>query len=357
MEFPLAAEEMARNTCLSAGARESAHARIPRTRDSERLTKPIARETLSARRLNSLAICTQAASPKESSQMTGRRAIVGLCMLCALAFSAFAAQGAAAATKGTTAFTCKKEASGSTFKTEHCKASDGAGTAYGHVAIAQDTTTELELTNAKTNAATTGSTPAQLHSVFSGVELELEATTVSGSGSMFNRKDATTGEHFIEGEGTITFSGVKVTKPAGKGCKVFTDNAGVKGEEGVVHTNVLTATSKPSSEQGDNLKYTPKEGQVFAAFIIEGCEGNEIIKAFNKTYEVKGSIKSEEGDTSGATAIFNRGTSTTGTTGQGTLTLNGQKAGINGKGTYLGRDKTLEEKVFTPLTATTVETP
>lgn len=286
--------------------------------------------------------------------MTGRRAIIGLCMLCALAFSAFAAQGAAAAeTKGTTAVTCKKEAAGSSFKTEHCKASDGAGTAYGHVAFAQDTTTELELTNAKTNAETNGPTPTKLHSVTAGVELELEATTVSGTGTMFNRKNATTGEHFIEGEGTIVYSGVKVLKPAGKGCKIFTDNAGVAGAEGVIDTSVLTATS---AGQGDDLKYTPKEAEKpFATFIVTSCT----VGALNQTYEVKGSIKSEEGATSGATAVFNRGklSPAEGTTGQGTLLLNGQKAGIDGKGTYLGRDKTLAEKVFTPLSATTVTTP
>jgi hypothetical protein len=287
--------------------------------------------------------------------MTRHRSIAGLCILSTLIFSAIAAQSASAATKGTTAFTCKKEAPGSTFKTEHCKASDGAGSAFGHVAIAQDTTTELEVTNAKTNAETNGAVPMTLHATISGVELAIEASTVSGTGSMFNRKNATTGEHFIEGEGTLTFTGVKVEKPAGKGCKVYTDvPPNTKGEEGVVHTTVITATS---AGQGDDLKFTPKVGDLLATFIIDGCEGSEIIKAFNKTYEIKGSIKSEEGATSGATAVFNRGTATTGTTGQGTLTWSGQRAGLSGKLTYLGRDNSLEEKVFSPLTGTTIETP
>jgi hypothetical protein len=282
--------------------------------------------------------------------MTTRRSIGGLCILIALIVSAIAAQTAAAETKGRTAFTCKKEAAESTFKTEHCKASDGAGSAFGHVAFAQDTTTEVEVTNTKTNAETSGATSMKLHFTLSGVEVEFEASTVSGAGTMVNRKSATTGEHFIEGEGTLTFTGVKVIKPFGKGCRVFTDNAGVAGEEGVIHTNVLAATS---AGQGDALKFTPNVGQVFATFIIEGCS----VSFLNKTFEVKGSIKSEEGATSGATAIFNRGTATTGTTGQATLTLNGQKLGLDGKLTYLGRDKALEEKVFTPLTATTVATP
>jgi hypothetical protein len=87
--------------------------------------------------------------------MNVRRAILSLCMICALASSAFLVAGAAAATKGTTAFTCKKMAveGGAGFSREHCKVEDAVGTSakYEHLAIAESAKTEVTVSNETTN--------------------------------------------------------------------------------------------------------------------------------------------------------------------------------------------------------------
>jgi uncharacterized membrane protein len=66
--------------------------------------------------------------------MTGRRAIVGICMLCSLFISAVAAQSAMAVS-GTTAFTCVKDKG--TLIGEHCLTT-GSGFPYGHVAFVEN---------------------------------------------------------------------------------------------------------------------------------------------------------------------------------------------------------------------------
>lgn len=260
--------------------------------------------------------------------MTGRRTIVGLCMLCALLVSAIAAQGASAA--GTTGYTCKNMGAGPGFSDAHCTTASGGGP-FQHVAIANNTTTEL-------TGGAAGNT--RLKATIGGIATELVAPTLSGSGWMENKEEG--GEMYAFGEGTITYTNVTVASPAGKGCKVSTDNGGVAGEEGLVHTNALKATTKG---QGDRLKFEPASGEVFATFIISGCTGSAALEALNKTYTVTGNVS---GVPSGATTKFTH----TDTTNQNTLKLNGSiKAGIEG-------DLELESRAnsgqgYTPLAATT----
>jgi hypothetical protein len=266
--------------------------------------------------------------------MTGRRAIVGLCMLCALLVSAVAAQGAIAAT-GTTAFTCKKPEGtdkpvGEKFSKEHCKEADTSPTGeYRHVEIPNDKTTELTGSNEETSGTTR---PTKLHSVISGIEVELESPTVTGTGWMTNAFDAVAEEHYAHGEGTIEYKEVVVKKPAGKGCKVKT---------GVVKTNKLKATTKGAAM---GLKFEPAEGGVFATFEVEGCGESEALKALNGVYEVKGSVI---GTPDGATTVFERNP----TTAQTTLKLRGQNAGIDGSLTLKARASSSES--YKPLSATT----
>jgi hypothetical protein len=206
--------------------------------------------------------------------MTGRRAIVGLCLLCALLVSAFAAQGASAATTGTTG-------------------TAPAGTGY--------------------NGNITGSGgETLLHSVISGIEVELKSTELAGSGTMESML-AGTGEHTSNGTGTIEYKGVTVVKPAGKGCAVKT---------GQVTTEKLKATT---AGQGMGLKFEPNGATPFAKFEVEGCGPTEALKALNGVYEVTGSVIGEPTEGTNET-VFTR----LGTTNQGTLKLRGQKAGING---------------------------
>ncbi len=237
--------------------------------------------------------------------MTARKVIVGLCMLCALLVSAVAAQGASAA--GTTAYTCKAGAGEgpNKFSEDHCKTVDNATGTFGHFKIEKGTKTAI--------TGSSGGTSVFLHSVQSGVEEELEATGVSGSGFMENKETAG-GEMYAHGTGVITYTGVSVVKPSGKGCKV-------KGEN--VVTNELTATTEGSST---SLKFTPASGEVFASFEIEGCSTTVL----NGLYEVKGSVTSSS--ISGATTNFDR----TATTNLNTLKVRGQKAGLAGTLTIKG---------------------
>lgn len=253
-------------------------------------------------------------------------------MLCALAFSAFAAQSAAAATNGTTGFTCKekKEPGGAGFSGAHCRAADAvaSGAKYEHVAIAQNQVTEGRVTNTATGGETTA---ARLRSTLAGVEVELQATGTLGEATGTN-KLAANGEHFIEGTGQTTYSGVTVTRPAGKGCKM-------KGGE--LKTKLLRGTS---AGQGMEGKLEPAEGETFAEFTIEGCS----IAALNNVYKLTGNIKCP-GD--GATVLCTHAA----TTAQGTLKWSGQKAGVEVTTTATGRANSTE--AFTPLAVTTIETP
>lgn len=286
--------------------------------------------------------------------MTGRRAVIGLCMLCALAFSAFAAQSAAASTKGTTAFTCKNVGTNlGKFTKAHCKPGDAGTGNFEHVGIAANTTTEITGTNDKTNADTSGPTEARLKAIIGGVETELVATTVHGTGTMTNAietaEQPNPGEHYAHGTGTITYTGVTVAKPAGKGCKVFTDTlpGKTKGAEGVVDTRPLIATT---TGEGDFVKFEGEEkdalgNPIFASFFVE-CTTK--VPALEGTWDVIGSITCK---TDGATILCDHNEITT----QNKLKAKGNKAGLSGALTISGRANSGE--ATTPLSTTTVETP
>lgn len=280
--------------------------------------------------------------------MTGRRAIVGLCMLCALAFSAFAAPSASAATKGTTAFTCKKKPvkGGAGFSKEHCRTVDAVSSEaeFEHKEITEETTTEITGGNTTTNNE---KEVALLKSTQAGIAEELSANIVEKdpetSAWMKNRKDPTTGEHYIEGEGNLTYTEVFVTKPAGNECKVFGKAA--EQTPNSITTERLLATTKG---QGDAIKFTPAAGTVFAKFFIAGCK----TAALNGEYKVEGSLVAE---VDGATIRTLESNITT----QGNLKLRGQKAGLEGVLTIRGTDTEAGDKEGedTALSATTVETP
>lgn len=224
-----------------------------------------------------------------------RKAIIGLVAACALAFSAFAAQGSAYANTG---FTCGEAQGNKDFGGIHCepgtKVPNGTGK-FGHVAIT--TATSMTFTGALTKVKSTQS----------GVTLELQSTEATGAGTMENKEEG--GVMFIHGTGVITYNNVTVTAPAGLGCKV---------SGGKVVTKELTMTSKGLTEE---LKFAPLAGETsaFSVFTVEGCS----IPALNHAYTTKGSVK---GQTDGATVKLSHVSST----GQGTYTMQGQLAGIDG---------------------------
>ncbi|HEV7564125.1 MAG TPA: hypothetical protein VGO24_11565, partial [Solirubrobacterales bacterium] len=222
----------------------------------------------------------------------------------------------------------KKEPGGAGFSDQHCKVGVGSGAKFEHVPVPENLTTEGRVTNTTTGGETQ---VARLLSTQSGVQEELQATGTLGEATGENKK-AANGEHFIEGTGTTTYTGVTVTKPAGKGCKV-------KGGE--VKTNLLRGTS---AGQGMEGKLEPAVGETFAEFTMEGCT----VAALNGIYKVTGSIKCSG---EGATVLCTHNA----TTEQGTLRLRGQKAGVEVNTTATARANNTE--AFTPGGVTTVETP
>jgi hypothetical protein len=259
--------------------------------------------------------------------MIGRRAMIGLCMMCALIFSAIAAQGASAASNGTTAFTCieSSEGVGVKWSDAHCKTESATGK-YRHVAVAENAETNVSVTNEVTSGVV--SKPL-LESKQAGVAEQLTAGKVSCVGCVLtNRKNESTGEHFVDATGKLKYTEVTVTKPSGKGCKV-------KGGE--VTTKELTATT---AGQGDAAKFTPVTPAIFAEFEIEGCS----TEALNGLYKVEGSLIAE---IAGATTK----TTHAKVTEQGTLFVREQKAGLEGEITVNNIAS------GNPLAATTVATP
>ncbi|HVQ58658.1 MAG TPA: hypothetical protein VMS60_07095 [Solirubrobacterales bacterium] len=275
--------------------------------------------------------------------MTGGRAIIGVCAFCALFVSALTAQGAAA-TSGTTAVTCKEEAT-AVFKysDKHCKQESSGGNTgkFNHVAIAEETTTEL--------TATDSGEGTSLKATIGGVATTLTSAGLTGTGSMENLLTGAD-EHYIHSTGTIVFSGVTVT-PFTK-CFVYNDVAGVKGAKEKVETEPLTATTE---KQGDFVKVAPEVGEVLARLWIldsnkkTAAEGGEC--AIGATYTVTGSIK---GSPNGATTLSTH----TETTQQNTLKIvtggSGMKAGIEGPLTLEGRTKG-GGGAYAPLSQTTIE--
>ena len=151
--------------------------------------------------------------------MTGRRAIIGLCMLSALVFSAIAAQSATAVETGTTAFTCVKvtKAVGTAgFSKEHCKPGNAVSSnaEWEHKKFKPNTTTKITGSNETTNGEKEVS---RLKAVITGIETELQSTVLEGSGTMVNNAEGE--EMWAEGEGTITYKNVTVAKSAAKAAK------------------------------------------------------------------------------------------------------------------------------------------
>jgi hypothetical protein len=260
--------------------------------------------------------------------MTVGRRILGLLVLCTLALGLCAAQ-ATAATNGTTAFTCKETGSGG-FTKAHCAATDAGAGKFSHVAIPQDTKTEVTGSNEKTGAPeTVGSKVAEIETPATTVGIFFfEATGVSLTGTLTNKVVA--GEHRVEGTVTMTLTGATAASPAG--CKI-------KG--GKIESAPLILTT---AGQGMEVKLSPLEGTKFLEFTTEGCP----VEALNTKGTVTGSVK---GKLDGATLNLSKGE----TGAAKTLNLPGPMAvGLGASITLSG--KAGEDKAFTPLSFTTVET-
>jgi hypothetical protein len=243
--------------------------------------------------------------------MSGRKAVIGLCVMCALLVSAVASQAASAAS--TTAFTCVEGTGGGLNST--CETATGGN--FKHVAIPANTTTEL---SGKNNGVTF------LKGTTGGLELKLEAKKLSGTGTMTNSE--VSGEMLTSGTGVITYEEVAVVAPAGKGCEV---------EGKKVVTNSLKASTAGLTKE---LKFSPASGTVFAAFVVKGCS----VAAFNREYKAEGTVN---GKLKGSMTEF---THTATTASPSALTLNGQKAGLEGVLELSARANS--SQAFSPLSVT-----
>jgi hypothetical protein len=252
--------------------------------------------------------------------MNGRRAVFALCMACALLVSAFVASGAQGVANAVTCKPVTKNPNTKGFSDTRCKSpsENKSNPAEDNVKAEHIDITQATSIGGEPGESFSGQ--QTLRATINGINTELRTTSVTGSGEL-EKFDET-----IEGTGTITYTGVEVVAPAGKGCKVYTDNGGSKGEEGVVHTEKLKGSTSSPSE----LKFTPASGETFAAFIIDGCTGTEALEGLNKTYSVTGSLI---GKVTGAETSSTHSEITT----QNTLKLNGSiKSGLNGSLTING---------------------
>lgn len=266
--------------------------------------------------------------------MTGRRTIIGLCMLCALAFSAFAAQGASAASNGTTMFTCIKGAGEGpkNYSDPDCE-NEKVGGEYGHVSVKEDTETALTVTP---------ETNQEFKSTVAGTAFTLTTKELSVTAGTIKNVKPEGSEHFVHGTGIVlTYSNVKTT-PAG--CEVIGITA--PGGTGMITTNPLKATTLA---KGDTIVLTPENAEeIFTEFEIKKEEGKTCALDGQKI-KVIGSITLT---TKGATLLAEH----TPVTERKELRIGskaGPVAGYNGTSTISAG----EELKHGPIAMTTIATP
>jgi hypothetical protein len=257
-------------------------------------------------------------------------------MLSALLASAFAAQSANAVTKGTTAFTCSKAAPVKDFAKEHCKAGDAGTKEYGHIAIAENTKTEVTVSNTKVGPATNNTSVLSLKATVAGSVIHLTASEATATGTVQNRKEPN-GEHYVFAETTTTYSGVKEEL---LGCTVSGITA-PGGKEMVSTTPLVTTTAG----KGDVGTLRPAAGSLFTEFELTGC----IIGPMN--LKVFGSITCKP---DGATVNCNHEEATAAKSLRLQNATTGPVAGVEVSTTFKGRANSGEP--YTPLSPTTVET-
>jgi hypothetical protein len=283
--------------------------------------------------------------------MVPRPVIASMCMLCTLVTIAQASTDAAPAASGRTSFTCAQvEGAVGTqgFKDEHCQeavvntASQPNIVKFEHTAITAETATTAAATNAKAGSGTEAIPPeGKFAEIIGGMETEFVALEITGSGTLENLVDPT-GESYTFAEGTLTFSTITLTKPAGKGCIL---RAKKEGEIGMVTTQKLRATS---TGQGDRVKVASAEATPFATFWVE-CVTK--VPAVEGVWEVTGSLTCP---TEGATLACTHADVTT----QGTFKGKALKVmGIECKLTITAKDKDIVGDVYRPISVTTVSTP
>jgi hypothetical protein len=196
--------------------------------------------------------------------------------------------------------TCVPEAGA--YSDAHCVNKTGSG-GFNLVEISSGTEINTTATNAKTASETKAAAPEKMRGALSGVEVEFECASASGTGTLLNGTTSSTAT------GTLTYSDCIVTKPAGRGCAI-------KG--GSVTTNKLKSTT--AGQTGANVKVEPASGTELGSVPLEGCLAN---KPPSANYPATGSFVAS---TSGATQT----TTEAAITAQGTFLLGGNLVGAEG---------------------------
>jgi hypothetical protein len=144
--------------------------------------------------------------------MTRRKTIAGLSLLAVFAFCAFAAQGASAAWQNATnltAYECVSLGGVKDFSDAHCdhKVAEGTGT-FGHVAIANGVSTNIESSNKETKNNTTEREHAVLKGELAGVPVEITCAKAEpdANATSFIKNTGTGTTHQVEGTSAVNFT-------------------------------------------------------------------------------------------------------------------------------------------------------
>ena len=277
--------------------------------------------------------------------MIGRKTTVGLSLLCALLFSAIAVQSASAAKAvNTTAVTCVENGGKKDFKDAHCdeKVVEGTGK-FGHEAIANDTTTEIGVTNTLTGGATD---PAVLKGKAFGAAAEITCNKVASEAkkSFIHNVESPEKKHTVTGTVVVNYTDCSVQKPAK--CDVK-EPIQVKAEfEGVEGLESADKTKKETM----GVQFKAKGAEAFAKieFVNLGAEKCSLDK---KTVSVEGSAigtgtpePSKANKHAGATVNFDH----TKITATKELIFGGEAAGFDNTATVY-----MEDAFKRPISLTT----
>lgn len=199
--------------------------------------------------------------------MTAHRAIVGLSLLCALAFCAFAVPSAFAATNGTTAVTCVKDANKKgDYVDAHCDTTGTLGASeFKHEVLAANPTKEFVGDNEKTKNETKEREGIVWFVTLQSLNFEIICTIVHSEGTLENKLDAE--EHKIVGSGIIVIYEVCTAKNTAQNCK-WTSSPGAA--NGTIVTNTLKSESvegTPTMTQ----KFSPNAGKEIGRIEVKEC--------------------------------------------------------------------------------------
>jgi hypothetical protein len=237
--------------------------------------------------------------------MSRRRSIIGVLTVIALCMGAIGVTNAFAEQTGYTLHECVAKGSGGTgvIYTANCAEKSTGGTAE----------TKPIVTTEPVEVAATSTSNFILKATIAGINFEITCSGGTGTAleAMPKVKNVLTGEfHHVTDEGATTFTGCKVTAPAGKGCVV----ANVGGAK----ETLTTVNLKSDTTASGSTKFEPVSGTTFIEIEVSGCTTS----ALNGTKTVTGSATSAR--ESATTQAFT-------TTSGSALLFAGQNATFTGK--------------------------